>query len=99
MNAHASFQKHALRVVLAYLLCRVASLNLENITHEWTGFIPLLTSPRKVRYFAVIDSSATELATVNEFLKRSISISKRLESNTIVNVLDEVIFAKAQTIR
>ena len=47
----------------------------------------------------MIDSPATKLATVNELLKRSVSISERLQVNEIVIVLDEAIYAKAQIIR
>ena len=47
----------------------------------------------------MIDSPATQLATVNELLKCSVSISERLQVNEIVIVLDEAIYAKAHMIR
>ena len=47
----------------------------------------------------MINSPATDLATVNEMLKRSVSISQRLDVREIVLVFDEAIYAKAQMIR
>jgi hypothetical protein len=47
----------------------------------------------------VIDSPATDLATVNEMLKQSVSIRQRLELPEIILVFDEAIYAKAQMIR
>ena len=74
-----------------------------NITHGWTGFNALCTAnipeASTIGYLPVIDSPATELATVNELLKRSVFISERLQVNEIVIVLDEAIYAKAQMIR
>ncbi len=61
-----------------------------------TANIPVAST---IGYLSVIDSPATELATVSELLKRSISISERLQLNEIVIVLDEAIYAKAQMIR
>jgi hypothetical protein len=52
-----------------------------------------------IGYLPVIDSPATDLATVNEMLKQSVSISQRLELPEIVLVFDEAIYAKAQMIR
>ena len=47
----------------------------------------------------MIDSPATDLATVNEMLKQSVSIRQRLELPEIILVFDEAIYAKAQMIR
>ena len=81
VNGHVSFQEHALRMDLADFLCRVASSVRGNITHGWTGFNALCTAniPEEsmIGYLPVIDSPASELATVNELLKR-VSISERL---------------------
>ena len=63
MNDHASFQEHALRMDLAYLLCHVASSVRGNIMHGWTGFNALCTAnipeASTIGYLPVIDSSAT----------------------------------------
>ena len=102
MNGHVSFQEHALRMDLADFLCRVASSVRGNITHGWTGFNALCTAnipeASMIGYLPVIDSPTSELATVNELLKR-VSISERLQVNEIVIVLDEAIYGKAQMIR
>jgi hypothetical protein len=45
-----------------------------------------------IGYLPVIDSPATDLATVNEMLKQSVSISQRLELPEIVLVFDEAIY-------
>ena len=79
MNGHVSFQEHALRMDLAYLLCRVASSVCGNITHGWTGFNALCTASvpeaSTIGYLPVIDNPATELATANELLKRLSTVS------------------------
>ena len=65
----------------------------------WTSFntqtkIPV---PRKnvIGYLQVIDSSPTELSTVNTALKRSIAIADKLYQHDVVIVFDQAIYAKA----
>ena len=50
-------------------------------------------------YLSVIDSPATDMATVNAVLKQSIFISQHLQIPEIVLVFDEMIYAKIQMIR
>jgi len=69
----------------------------------WTGFNQLLTSsiPPKatIAYLPVVNDSPTDLNTVNTILHRSIEIADQLELPSVVVVMDQAIYAKAQTIR
>ena len=70
----------------------------------WTGFNTLihrgaLPPPTNIGYLPVIDSSPTELGTVETILKRSTEIANKLELQEIVLVFDQAIYAKAQEIR
>ena len=70
---------------------------------SWTGFNQLLTTkipPRAtIGYLPVVDASPTELNTVNTILHRSVEIANQLELPSIAVVVDQAIYAKAQTIR
>ena len=87
----------------AYIVCRLCSFDIGKILPGWTGFNTQLTGnipdTSLIGYLPVINSPATDLATVNEMLKRSVSISQRLDVPEIVLVFDEAIYAKAQMIR
>lgn len=70
---------------------------------SWTGFNQLLSSsiPHKatIAYLSVVDASPTDLNTVNTVLDRSLEIADQLELPSIVVVVDQAIYCKAQTIR
>ncbi|XP_071812536.1 uncharacterized protein [Apostichopus japonicus] len=70
---------------------------------SWTGFNQLLSSniPPKatIAYLPVVDASPTDLNTVNTVLHRSLEIADQLELPSIVVVVDQAIYCKAQTIR
>ena len=87
----------------AYVICRVCSFDIGDIIPGWTGFNSQLVvnapDVSNIGYLPVIDSPATDLATVNEMLKQSLSISQRLQLPEIVLVFDEAIYSKAQMIR
>ena len=103
MNNNRVFQLPGIRLDFAYIVCRIVSSDVGNIIPGWTGFnsrlvtnIPDLSN---IGYLPVIDSPATDMATVNAVLKRSISISQHLQVPEIVLVFDEAIYAKVQMIR
>ena len=50
---------------------------------------------REVAYLPTINAPATELSTVNEILRQSEDIRKRLYLDQIVVVLDQALYAKA----
>ena len=87
----------------AYIVCRLRSFDNGKILPGWTEFNTQLTGNAPdtsiIGYLPVINNPATDLATVNEMLKRSLSISQRLDVPEIVLVFDEAIYAKAQMIR
>ena len=87
----------------AYIVCRACSFDIGRIIPGWTGFnsqvIDNVPDKSIIGYLPVIDSPATDLATINEVLKQSVTISQRLEVPEIVLVFDEAIYAKAQMIR
>ncbi|KAK3747382.1 hypothetical protein QZH41_002637 [Actinostola sp. cb2023] len=67
---------------------------------SWTGFNVQTRSEEDVRedvvaYLPTINASATELRTVNEILRQSEDIRKRLNLDEIVVVLDQALYAKA----
>ena len=70
---------------------------------SWTGFNQLLTTKipqeRPLVIFPVVDASPTELNTVNTILHRSVEIANQLELPSVAVVVDQAIYAKAQTIR
>ena len=67
---------------------------------SWTGFHVQTRSKEDVRedvvaYLPTINAPATELSTVNEILRQSEDIRKRLYLDQIVVVLDQALYAKA----
>ena len=52
-----------------------------------------------IGYLPVVDASPTELNTVNTILHRSVEIANQLELPSVAVVVDQAIYAKAQTIR
>ena len=85
---------------LAFVICRIFSTDIGCIVPGWTGFntklvreIPELTN---IGYLPVVDNPATDLATINTILKKSVSICKSIQIPEIVAVFDEAIYAKVQ---
>ena len=70
---------------------------------SWSGFFTKLTTivPEKSRigYLPIIDGSPTDLGVVNAVLSQSIDIADKLNQNSIVVVMDEAVYSKAQMIR
>ena len=52
----------------------------------------------KIGYLPIIDGSPTDLSIVNAILCRSIDIADKLDQDSIVLVMDEAVYAKAQMI-
>lgn len=75
----------------------------DNLLPSWTGFNQLLQKeiPQKatIGYLPVVDASPTELNTVNTILHRSVEIANQLELPSVAVVVDQAIYAKAQTMR
>eukprot|EP00057_Strongylocentrotus_purpuratus_P028770 XP_011683244.1 PREDICTED: uncharacterized protein LOC105447183 [Strongylocentrotus purpuratus] len=70
----------------------------------WTGFnqmlITLIVPPKAtIAYLPVIDASPTETNAVNTILHRSIEIADSLKLGSVVVVVDQAIYAKAQSVR
>ena len=84
----------------AYIVCRLCSFDIGKILPGWTGFNTQLTGNAPdttiIGYLPVINSPATELSTVNEMLKRSMSISQRLGVPEIVLVFSMDLSALAE---
>ena len=82
----------------------VTKFNLEGTLPSWTGFNHLLSEvevpPQSViGYLPVIDGSPTEMNTVLTILQRSVQIADKLNLETVVLVMDQAIYCKAQIIR
>ena len=101
-NNH-QLQVPGINLDFAYIVCRVCLFDIGDIIPGWSGFNSQLVANTpdvsNIGYLPVINSPATDLSTVNEMLKQSVSISQRLELPEIVLVFDEAIYAKAQMIR
>ena len=71
---------------------------------NWRGFnvlansLPILKKS-SIQYLPVIESSPSDLSTVNEILKRSLEFAEKLNLPEITVVFDQVIYCKAQQIR
>ena len=86
-----------------YMLSRKCSSDNGNCLPGWTGFNTQvhkdIRSSSAIGYLPVIDAPVTDMATVNEILRHSVSICQRLQLREIVLVFDEAIYSKAQMIR
>ena len=69
----------------------------------WTMFNSIVAieslSKSLLHYLPVIEASPTEMRTVNEILRQSMHMAKKLEIDVIVVVFDQAIYSKAQQIR
>lgn len=89
------------KVDMAYYITKFRS---DKLLPSWTGFNQLLSRiqvPPKsvVGYLPVIDASPTEMDTVLTILNRSVDIANKLQLETVVIVMDQAIYSKAQIIR
>ena len=85
------------------MICRIFSTDIGCVVPGWTGFntklvreIPALSN---IGYLPLIDNPATDMATINAILKKSVSICERIQIPEIVAVFDEAIYAKVQMLR
>jgi len=75
----------------------------DQTTSSWTGF-NILTSEQKqvtadaIGYLPTINAPVTELSTVQEILRQSISIQSSLQLDNIAVVFDQALYAKATEI-
>ena len=89
-------------------LLETDSLKLGQVGNEqqisgWAGFNTLLRRddeilPSVVGYLPIIPTSPTQLSTVYLLLQRSIAVADRLQQTSVVIVLDQAIYSKAQEI-
>ena len=96
-------QNMARNADFVYMLSRKGASESKDCLPGWTGFnTQVYTEIRKISnigYLPVIDAPVTDIATVDEILRHSVSISNRLKLPEIVLVFDEAIYSKAQMIR
>lgn len=102
-ESHKPMQEIARKSDIAFTISRFIARN-DGVFSNWTGFNTkieshTLPSLSKIGYLPVIDASPTEMATVNEILKRSWAIADKLELKYLSLVFDEAIYAKIQIIR
>ena len=88
IDVHRAFQQHGIQLDFAYVVCRIVSSDIGSIIPGWTGFNSQLSTYvpdlSNIGYLPVIDSPATDMATVNAVLKQSIFISQHLQIPEIV---------------
>ena len=100
LGPHLKTMQHHKDKDTAYYLTKSAP---DNLLPSWTGFNQLLKKeiPQKATmgYLPVVDASPTELNTVNTILHGSVEIAYQLELPSVAVVVDQAIYAKAQTIR
>ena len=85
-----------------YMLARKCASKSEDYLSGCTGFNTQahkeIRRTSNIGYLPVIDASVTDMATVNEILRHSISICQHLLLPEIVRVFNEAIYSKAQMI-
>ncbi|CAL1293796.1 unnamed protein product [Larinioides sclopetarius] len=70
----------------------------------WTGFNTYLHNKKsisltKIGYLPILDANPTEISTVNTILDKSLKIADEFKLSTIVVVMDQALYSKAQQIR
>ena len=100
---HCMVHSHGMCADFAYIVYRLRASTSQEVVPGWTGLnsrlatcVPVVS---KIGYLPIIDAAISDMSTVNEVLKRSVSISQRLEIPEIVLVFDEAVYSKAQMIR
>ena len=95
-------QNMARNADFVYMLARKCASESEDYLPGWTGFNTLahkeIRRTSNIGYLPVIDAPVTDMATVNEILRHSVSICQRLLLPEIVLVFDEAIYSEAQMI-
>jgi hypothetical protein len=102
-ESYMSIQNDKRKHDLAFVISRTVEA-FQPLIPNWTGFNTLLESEHipcctKIGYLAIINSSPTELSTINTILKRNQEIADKLELKYICLVFDEAIYAKIQQLR
>ena len=102
-ESYMSIQNDKRKQDLAFVISRTVDA-FQPLIPNWTGFNTLLASEHipsctKIGYLPIINSSPTELSTINTILKRSQEIADKLELKFICLVFDEAIYAKIQQLR
>jgi hypothetical protein len=94
MARHADF---------VYMLSRKCASESGDCLPRWTVFNTQvhkeIRRTSNIGHLPVIDAPVTDMATVNEILRHSVSICQRLQLLEIVLVFDDAIYSKAQMIR
>lgn len=92
-------------MIIFFYLCKFFCAEGQNLP-GWTGFNTLLKNTEnqhfpktKIGYLPVIDANPTDMSAVNCILKHSIKIAEDLGLESIVLVMDQAIYSKAQQIR
>ena len=85
---------------LVWLAVRITNAEDQQQIPSWTGFNIMTRSKEPVSkdviaYLPTINAPATELTTVNEILRQSEDIRRRLSLSEIVVVMDQALYAKA----
>ncbi|KAJ8021222.1 hypothetical protein HOLleu_38358 [Holothuria leucospilota] len=102
--SYLSAETNPTKFAMAYFLSKLPEYETP-VPPGWTGFNTKLQKasavPEKsnIGYLPVIDASPTNLSTVNTILQRSLAIADQLGLETIVVVMDQAIYSKAQQIR
>ena len=93
----------ARRIDNGYFITKYPVPDSSRLLPGWTGYNQMLVNsiPPKatVAYLPVIDASPTEMNAVNTLLHRSIDIADSLKLDSVVVVVDQTIYAKAQSVR
>ena len=88
---------------MLWVLCRLNDHAHQTVS-GWTGFNILCSKDKDVSentlgYLPPINSPATDMASINEILNRSLQIRGQLQLESIVCVFDQAIYAKACEIK
>ena len=74
----------------------------QDLLPSWTGCNQALSevshTVSKIGYLPVIDASPTDRSTVNAILERSLTLADALNLSSVVLVMDQAVYAKAQEI-
>lgn len=98
---------NSLSLDFLYYMCKCVPFpahNEQSSMPSWTDFNKQINLPSqqlvsKVGYLPVVNANPTEMSTVNTVLHHSVAIADELELPSLVVVLDQALYAKAQQIR
>ena len=99
-NEHIQYKQS---LDIAYCLLKLQKVD-GHIIRGWTGYITLLNSTTipplsMVGYIPMIDARTTRMDNVYTILKQSVAIADSLALDSLVFVMDQAIYSKAQQIR